>query len=57
MNDEISDWLASRVDDTPSPVLEDGAIVGDFTVVGFLGRGGSGEVYRAEHRLLKCLSR
>ncbi|MBQ5530613.1 MAG: serine/threonine protein kinase [Kiritimatiellae bacterium] len=53
MNDEISDWLASRVDDTPPPVLEDGAIVGDFTVVGFLGRGGSGEVYRAEHRLLK----
>lgn len=53
MDDEISDWLASRVDDTPTPVLEDGAIVGDFTVVGFLGRGGSGEVYRAEHRLLK----
>lgn len=53
MNDEISDWLASRVDDTPTPVLEDGAIIGDFTVVGFLGRGGSGEVYRAEHRLLK----
>lgn len=53
MNDEISDWLANRVDDTPPPVLEDGAIVGDFTVVGFLGRGGSGEVYRGEHRFLK----
>ena len=53
MNDEISDWLASRVDDTPTPVLEDGAIVDDFTVVGFLGRGGSGEVYRGEHRFLK----
>jgi len=53
MNGEISGWLASRVDDTPAPMLEDGATVGDFTVVGFLGRGGSGEVYRAEHRLLK----
>ncbi len=53
MNDEISDWLASRADDTPEPMLRDGATVGDFIVVGFLGRGGSGEVYRAEHRLLR----
>ena len=53
MNDEISDWLASRTDDAPEPMLRDGATVGDFTVIGFLGRGGSGEVYRAEHRRLK----
>ena len=53
MNDEISDWLASRTDDAPEPMLRDGATVGDFTVIGFLGRGGSGEVYRAEHKLLK----
>ena len=53
MSDEFSDWLASRADDTPEPLLRDGATVGDYTVVGFLGRGGSGEVYRAEHRLLK----
>ena len=53
MDNEISDWLASRADDTPEPMLRDGATVGDFAVVGFLGRGGSGEVYRAEHRMLK----
>jgi len=53
MNDEISDWLASRVDDTPAPMLEDGAVVGEFAIVGFLGRGGSGEVYRGAHRRLK----
>lgn len=53
MSDEFSDWLASRADDTPEPLLRDGATVGDYTVVGFLGRGGSGEVYRAEHKLLK----
>lgn len=53
MNDEISDWLANREDDTPAPMLADGEIVGDYAIVGFLGRGGSGEVYRAEHRLLK----
>ncbi len=52
MDDEISDWLANRADDTPAPMLRDGAVVGDFTIIGFLGRGGSGEVYRAEHRLL-----
>ena len=53
MNDEVSDWLESRADDTPEPMLRDGAVVGDFAVVGFLGRGGSGEVYCAEHILLK----
>ena len=53
MSDGFSKWLANRIDDTPAPMLEDGAAVGDFTVVGFLGRGGSGEVYRAEHRYLK----
>ncbi len=52
MDDEISDWLANRADDTPAPILRDGAVVGDFTIIGFLGRGGSGEVYRAEYRLL-----
>jgi len=53
MDNEISAWLANRTDYTPEPMLRDGATIGDFTVVGFLGRGGSGEVYRAEHRLLK----
>ena len=53
MSDGFSKWLANRIDDTPAPMLEDGAVVGDFMVVGFLGRGGSGEVYRAEHRYLK----
>lgn len=53
MSDKFAAWLASRVDDTPAPMLSDGTAVGDFVVVGFLGRGGHGEVYRAEHRELK----
>ena len=53
MDDRFSDWLANRSDDTPAPLVRDGTNIGDFTIVGFLGRGGSGEVYRAEHRLLK----
>lgn len=53
MSDEFSDWLANRADDTPVPMLSDGTAVGEFIIVGFLGRGGSGEVYRVEHRLLK----
>ena len=53
MSDRFAEWLANRKDDTPAPMLSDGATVGDFRIVGFLGRGGSGEVYRAEHRELK----
>ena len=53
MGDGFSDWLANRADDTPAPMLADGAVIGDYTIVGFLGRGGSGEVYRGEHRRLK----
>ena len=53
MSDGFSDWLANRKDDTPAPMLADGEIVGDYAIVGFLGRGGSGEVYRGEHRFLK----
>ena len=53
MSDGFADWLANRPDDTPAPILPDGATVGDFRIVGFLGRGGSGEVYRAEHGELK----
>lgn len=53
MGDGFSDWLAHRADDTPAPMLEDGAVVGEFVIVGFLGRGGSGEVYRGAHRRLK----
>ena len=53
MSNEFSDWLANRADDTPAPMLSDGTTVGEVIIVGFLGRGGSGEVYRVEHRLLK----
>lgn len=53
MRDRFDEWLANRTDDTPPPMLSDGSVVGDFMIVGFLGRGGSGEVYRAEHRRLK----
>ncbi|MGN0852481.1 MAG: protein kinase [Kiritimatiellia bacterium] len=53
MRDRFDEWLANRADDTPPPMLSDGSIVGDFMIIGFLGRGGSGEVYRAEHRKLK----
>ena len=53
MNDTFSEWLANRADDMPVPMLSDGTTFGDFRIVGFLGRGASGEVYRAEHRELK----
>ncbi len=41
-------FLAAHDDPLPPPLLTDGTVVGDWHVTAFLGRGGSGEVYRVE---------
>ena len=49
---DMRDWrIANRTDYTPEPMLRDGATIGDFAVVGFLGRGGSGEVSPVQYGL------
>ncbi len=39
-------FLAAHGDPLPTPILADGTVVGGWCVTAFLGRGGSGEVYR-----------
>ena len=39
-------FLAAHGDPLPTPILADGTVVDGWRVTAFLGRGGSGEVYR-----------
>lgn len=46
-------WLRTRQkEEKIEPSLSDSDVVGDYEIVGMIGRGGSGEVYSARHRVL-----
>jgi len=48
VSDSAEDFLASHGDPRPPTVLRDGDVVAGWRITAFLGRGGSGEVYRVE---------
>ena len=61
MTDSAEEFLAHHADPRDPPILSDGQVVGGWRVVAFLGRGGSGEVYRvvfdSQTAALKILAR
>lgn len=52
MSDAFREWRASRPKEEVEGTVAPGTRVGDYRVRGLLGRGGSAEVYCAEHVLL-----
>ena len=50
MNDSAENFLAAHDDPRPPTIYREGDVVADWRVTAFLGRGGSGEVYRVEFR-------
>ena len=51
-NLSLERFLSGHAPFVPKPLYVPGAKVGDWKILAFLGRGGSGEVYRAENTLL-----
>ena len=49
----VESFLRSRERVDEPILLKDGQIVGEWVIRAYLGRGGSGEVYRVEHRHLQ----
>lgn len=50
----VGAWLRDRQEEEPKIelALQDSDVVGDYEIIGMIGRGGSGEVYSARHRIL-----
>lgn len=46
---ELNQYLSRKVDEGEKSFLSSGDLIGSWRVTGLLGRGGSGEVYRAVH--------
>lgn len=49
----FDNWLLNHSPIDDGRLLSDGEVVDGYEICGFLGKGGSGEVYRAKHKLLE----